>query len=174
MLLAQPVFTCSKSIMETTEQCVNRNNKTKLLQLFCYWSIYCFKESLKLVFHFRNESCSEWYSIILVLICFCICAVLHVSHLLGKPCWYFVGNKAKGQISKWFFQENKARQIFRKTNISYPLICTSTCAYQRVRNVCFSEILTCSVFLKQPFWDSLFCLITDDLMLDKDTSFLWN
>ena len=27
---------------------------------------------------------------------------------------YFVGNKAKGRISKRVFQENKARQIFRK------------------------------------------------------------
>ena len=35
-----------------------------------------------------------------------------------------VGNKAKGRISKRVFQENKARQIFRKTNISYPLIRT--------------------------------------------------
>ena len=33
---------------------------------------------------------------------------------------YVVGNKAKGQISKLVLQENKARQIFRKTNISYP------------------------------------------------------
>ena len=31
-----------------------------------------------------------------------------------------VGNKAKVRISKRVFQENKARQIFRKTNISYP------------------------------------------------------
>ena len=31
-----------------------------------------------------------------------------------------VGNKANGRISKRVFQENKARQIFRKTNISYP------------------------------------------------------
>ena len=31
-----------------------------------------------------------------------------------------VGNKAKGQISKLVLQENKAREIFRKTNISYP------------------------------------------------------
>ena len=29
----------------------------------------------------------------------------------------FFSNKAKGQISKWVFQENKARQIFRKTNM---------------------------------------------------------
>ena len=33
----------------------------------------------------------------------------------------FVANKTKGGISKRVFQENKARQIFRKTNISYPL-----------------------------------------------------
>ena len=33
-----------------------------------------------------------------------------------------VDNKAKWRISKRVFQENKARQIFRKTNISYPLI----------------------------------------------------
>ena len=37
-----------------------------------------------------------------------------------------VDNKTKWQISKWVFQENKARQIFRKTNISYPLIQTRT------------------------------------------------
>ena len=73
----------------------------------------------------------------------------------------FVGNKAKGRISKRVFQENEARQIFWKTNISYPLIRTLTCAYQGVRNVCFSENLACFVFLKHPFWDSPFCLITD-------------
>ena len=36
----------------------------------------------------------------------------------------FVDNKAKGRISKRVFQENKARQISQKTNISYPLIHT--------------------------------------------------
>ena len=30
-------------------------------------------------------------------------------------------------------------KIFRKTNISYPLIRTRTCVYQGVRNVSFSE-----------------------------------
>ena len=62
-----------------------------------------------------------------------------------------VSNKAKGWISKRVFQENKAPQIFRKTNISYPLIHAHTCAYQGVRNVCFSENLT-FVF----FWNSCF------------------
>ena len=64
---------------------------------------------------------------------------------------FFVGNKAKGRISKRVLQENKARQIFRKTNISYPLIR-------------FSENLACFVFLKHPFWDSPFYLITDDML----------
>ena len=60
------------------------------------------------------------------------------------------------------FQENKARQIFRKANISYPLIRTPTCVYQGIKNVCFSESLACFVFLKHPFLDSPFCLITDE------------
>ena len=63
------------------------------------------------------------------------------------------------------FQENKTRQIFWKTNIFYPLIRTRTCAYQWVKNVRFSENLASFVFLKHPFWDSPFCLITDEFMI---------
>ena len=44
------------------------------------------------------------------------------------------GNKTKGRISKRVFQESKARQIFRKTNISYP-----------------PKSLSCFAFLKHPF-----------------------
>ena len=61
---------------------------------------------------------------------------------------HFVGNKAKGRISKRVFQDNKARQIFRKTNISYPLVRTFTCAYQGVRNVCKSGGTKCLFFGK--------------------------
>ena len=53
---------------------------------------------------------------------------------------YFVGDKAKGRISKRVFQENKVRQIFRKTNISY----------QGVRNAPFLENLPCFAFLLPP------------------------
>ena len=60
----------------------------------------------------------------------------------------FVCNKAKGKISKWVLQENKARQIFKKKkNISYHLIRIRAFEYQGVRNVCFSENLACFVFL---------------------------
>ena len=77
----------------------------------------------------------------------------------------FVGNKTKGRISKRLFQENKARQIFRKMKISYPMIHTRTCAYQGVRNVRFLENLLCFVFLLPPLCDLPFCLTTDDLRL---------
>ena len=50
-----------------------------------------------------------------------------------------VGNKAKGRISKRVFQENKARQIFRKTNIFYPQIRTRTWLYKlNFRSFCIS------------------------------------
>ena len=50
----------------------------------------------------------------------------------------FVGNKAKGRISKQVFQGNKTRQIFRKTNISYPHV---RVRIRGVRNVRFLEIV---------------------------------
>ena len=57
-----------------------------------------------------NETYASWSFVI-----FSNCIVLHL-----------VGNKANGRISKRVFQENKARQIFQKKNISYPLIRTRT------------------------------------------------
>ena len=48
---------------------------------------------------------------------------------------HIVDNKAERRISKRAIKENKARQIFRKTNISYPLIRIRTCTDQGVRNV---------------------------------------
>ena len=69
---------------------------------------------------------------------------------------YFVGNKAKGRISKQVSQENKVRQIFRKTNVSYLLIRTHTWEYQGGKK--------CLFFRKKiVVWNSSLCLITDDL-----------
>ena len=48
-----------------------------------------------------------------------------------------VGNVAKGRISKRVLEENRACQISRKRNISYPLIHTHTCAYRGIKNVRF-------------------------------------
>ena len=46
--------------------------------------------------------------------------------------------------------------------IKMVLFALRTCAYQGVRNNRFSENLTCFVFLKHPFWDSPFFLITGE------------
>ena len=55
----------------------------------------------------------------------------------------YVGNKAKGRNSKRVFQENKTRQIFRKTNISYTLTPFSDCflAPYPVLKRCFQYFL---------------------------------
>ena len=59
---------------------------------------------------------------------------------------------------------NKARQIVGRTNISYPLIR----AHVRVsggKKCSFSENLAYFIFLKHPFWDLPFWLITDVVYL---------
>ena len=61
--------------------------------------------------------------------------------------WYFIVNKVKGWISRRWLQKMKARQNFARTDISYPLIDTRTCAYHRVREIVFSENLACFDFL---------------------------
>ena len=62
----------------------------------------------------------------------------------------FFGSKAKRRISKRVFQEKKAPQIFRKMDISYPLIRTPTCAYQKVRKCSFFEKFDVLCFLVKP------------------------
>ena len=58
------------------------------------------------------------------------------------------------------FQENKARQIFQQTNISYPLIRTLMCAYQGegLEMFLFSKI--CRAFFFFTFEIRLFALLT--------------
>ena len=51
-----------------------------------------------------------------------------------------------------FFSDNGRNNIMKQS-----------CACQGVRYVRFSENLACIVFLKHPFWDSPFCLITDTI-----------
>ena len=58
----------------------------------------------------------------------------------------FVGDEAKGQISKRVLQENKAGQIFQKTNSFYPELCARV--YQGVRDVRFLGGKKCSFFGK--------------------------
>ena len=65
-------------------------------------------------------------------------------------------------------------QIFQKTNISYPLIPTRTCAYQGVRNVRFFGKFDVLCFLETPVFrfTVFFCLITDEETVNKVMSYL--
>ena len=54
------------------------------------------------------------------------------------------------RISKRVLQQNKSCQIFQKTNISYPLIRTRTCAYQGVRYICFLRKIWLAEFYCYP------------------------
>ena len=74
------------------------------------------------------------------------CFLFH-SQLQMKEKRKIVGNKAKGRISKRIFQENKAQQNF-------------------------SENLACFVFLKHPFWDLPFYLITDKMKFKKKETYI--
>ena len=78
--------------------------------------------------------------------------------------------RQKGESQNGCFKNTKHVKFSEKTNISYPLICTRTCAYQGVRNDRFFDV-TCFVFLKHPLWDSPFCLITDEFQ-KNDTDLL--
>ena len=72
-----------------------------------------------------------------------------------------VGNKAKGRISKRVFQENKARQNFRKTNISYPVIPSEL-------NAQFLEItIDESLSLKTIYIGHLMCKETEIALLNR-------
>ena len=52
---------------------------------------------------------------------------ISVFYFLLAKLFQFVDNKPKGRISKPVFQENKARQIFWRADISYSLIRTYVC-----------------------------------------------
>ena len=50
------------------------------------------------------------------------------------------GNMTKSRLYLYIGSSIKyVRKIFRKTNISNPMIRTHKCAYQRVKNISFSE-----------------------------------
>ena len=59
-------------------------------------------------------------------------------------------------------RQNKTRQIFRQNEHFYPLIRRRTCAYQRVRNVCFFGKLGVLCFRETPILTFAFWFITDE------------
>ena len=70
--------------------------------------------------------------------------------------------RQKGESQNECFKKTKQAKFSEKRIFLTPLICTFM--YQGVRNVRFSENLACFFLLKHPFWDLLFCLITDYIL----------
>ena len=77
----------------------------------------------------------------------------HISAVVRQKCETQHGVNKKTKHAKFSEIENDY----------FLLPDTHTCTYQGVRNVRFSENLACFDFLLPLFWDSLFCLITDDM-----------
>ena len=72
--------------------------------------------------------------------------------------------RQKGESQNGCFKKIKHAKFFEKEHflpLDIATLLLASCAYQGVLNVRFSENLACFVFLKHPFWDSSFCLITD-------------
>ena len=71
--------------------------------------------------------------------------------------------RQKGQSQNWYFKKTKHAKFSKKrTFLTFHAHVRVHSAYQWLRNVHFPENFTCLVFLKQPFWDSPFYLITSE------------
>ena len=58
--------------------------------------------------------------------------------------------RQKSESQYGCFKKTKHAKFSEKTKISYPLIRTPTCAYQRVRNVCFFGKFGVICFIETP------------------------
>ena len=83
-----------------------------------------------------------------------------LGHFFNKLHTFLSGIRQKSEFQNGCFKKAKLAKISEKQTFLTPRYAH---ACKEVRNVCFSEILACFDFLKHPFWDSPFCLITDVL-----------
>ena len=95
-------------------------------------------------------------------------------------CWLLVNwsdispvIKQKDDSQNGYLKKTKHAKFSEKRIFLTPLISACTCAYHGVRHVHFSENLACFVFSKQPFWNSTFCFITDDIV-DWMRNYIWD
>ena len=79
--------------------------------------------------------------------------------------YLFVGSKAKRVNLQTGVSRKQSTPNFSKNEPFLPPDTYTYVCLSGVRNVRFSENLTCFVFLKHRFWDSPFCLATDVLLV---------
>ena len=98
------------------------------------YMMYCFCENSS-QFLADNHSCKKAPSLMLGRVLNMLVILTETFFILH----YIVGNKEKGWISKRVLQENKVRQIFRKTSISYSLIRTcKMLVFRKISRASFS------------------------------------
>ena len=71
--------------------------------------------------------------------------------------------RQKGKSQNECFKKTKHARFSEKRTFLTPWYAHVGGRIRGVRNVRFSENLACFVFLKHPFWDSPFCLNTDEI-----------
>ena len=100
-------------------------------------------------------------SVFVVLKWVSICYYMIYMTVFLKSTWSAIRQKRKSQ--KQVLQESKTRQIFRKNEqFQLPDTLIYVCV-SGAKKCSFFGNLVCFVFLWRPFWDSSFCLITDEL-----------
>ena len=130
-------------------------------------------------FLFYNNSpkvcCNQWH------ICE-ICSTIYFLIASLQPCKYHMAVhnvlcakivnssviRQKGESQNGCFKKTKHTKFSKKPNISYPLIRTRI--FQHLDWIRRDTRIwiwrdTCFVHLKHPFWNSPFCLITDELRI---------
>ena len=78
---------------------------------------------------------------------------------------HFVGNRQKGESQSRCFKKTKHAKFSKNEHFLPPDTHTYVCV-SGGKKCPFFRNLPCFFFLKHPLWDSPFCLITDDLLLN--------
>ena len=103
----------------------------------------------------------------------CILQIFYVRYFhnlnlfYGNVSFLYFLKISENQTASNVFKEYRKGSLGRNGLIEEFVGTKAKGRYQGVRNVHFSEILACFVFLLPPFWDSPFCLITDEFGSDE-------
>ena len=112
--------------------------KTIDLNFWCKYKAICLnfsRESINIIIRTTYVNLSQCSNLLPCFPVFCILTFLSMFICLFRAYLPIYFNTS----------QHSAAKSFRKTNISYPLIRTRTCAYQEVRNVSFSENFCCRI-----------------------------
>ena len=148
--------------------------RNRILCIICMWSVFC-SVRIYISLHFLPAFFVKlgfglsvfWFFMFLYFLFLLFCSIFWIRCHLKRLNNILIANSAvirqKSESQNRCFKKTKHAKFSEKRTFLTPWYAHVTCAYQGIRNVRFSENLVCFVFLKHLFWDSPFCLITDEL-----------